>query len=336
MDAWSLIREFRNTAASHAPVYVLVGPERYLTLRCVDALKSHVLRDGLVEFNYQVFRGGQSPPRTFVEAARTMPMMAPARLVVVHDAGKIGADDLDPLLAYLQKPAEHSCMVLIAEALDGRSRLAKLAKQLGYWVDASTPRPSALPALVRGLATDMGWSIEAEAVSALIETVGDEPAALADAVERVGLYAGVGNPIRTGDVNACLDYGRTASIWSLMDALSNRQKASAVQIAHALLADREPPLRILALLGRQFRMLAIARDALSAGSSKEDAARLAGAPPFKAADLALSARRFSARELTQALQRVHACDIALKSSAGSPEARFVQLVIELTANVRGA
>ncbi len=104
--------------------------------------------------------------------------------------------------------------------------------------------------------------------------------------------------------------------------------------AQALLADREPPLRLLAMVARQLRIVARMREALSEGLRPEEAAKRAGAPPFKAADLTASARQFTAHTLGQAFAIISQTDMALKSSKRPPDVVLHQAVLELCASRR--
>jgi DNA polymerase-3 subunit delta len=81
-----------------------------------------------------------------------------------------------------------------------------------------------------------------------------------------------------------------------------------------LLADREPPLRILGLVSRQLRMVAKAKAAIAAGAKRDEIAKAAGAPPFKARELEAAARKFDDETLRAAFRALAEADIALKGS----------------------
>ena len=102
----------------------------------------------------------------------------------------------------------------------------------------------------------------------------------------------------------------------------------------ALLDDREPPLRLLAMVARQLRIVARMREALSEGLRPQDAAKRAGAPPFKAADLTESARRFTADSLGDAFTLIAETDRALKGSKRPPDVILQDAVLQLCADHR--
>ena len=68
---------------SLAPVYILVGTERLLIDRVVDAVRKAVDSMGAPGFNVEVFDGKGLDAAGVISAARTLPMMADKRLSVI-------------------------------------------------------------------------------------------------------------------------------------------------------------------------------------------------------------------------------------------------------------
>ena len=123
---------------------------------------------------------------------------------------------------------------------------------------------------------------------------------------------------------------RVETIWTLVDAVSMRDRRTALRSATSLLVDREPPLRILSMVARQLRIVSRMRSALAAGAPPQDAAREAGAPPFKARDLAAAARRFDHRSLARAFSVLAEADLALKGSKRPPDTVLQAAIMALT------
>lgn len=121
------------------------------------------------------------------------------------------------------------------------------------------------------------------------------------------------------------------SIWALVDAVSAQDRRLALKAATSLLDDREPPLRILSLLSRQLRMLGRARQALDSGASAEQAAAAAGAPPFKARELAKAASRMDLPKLSRAFQVLCEADLTQKGGKCPPEVALEATILALTA-----
>ena len=72
-------------AGTLPPVCVLTGSERVLIERAVSALKTAALGDGAAGFNDDLFQGQGMSAQRVMQAARTMPMMARSRFVLVRN-----------------------------------------------------------------------------------------------------------------------------------------------------------------------------------------------------------------------------------------------------------
>ncbi len=301
-------------AGKFPPVCVLTGGERVRLERALSALKKVALGDGPTGFNDDLFQGSGLSAQSVINAARTLPMMAQSRFVLVRNVDAMASAEQDALAAYIAKPSPETCLVLVVDKLDGRTKLGKTARDTGVLHECEPPRPGDMPELARSEAHARGHSLSPEAADALSEALGADLAALTDSLDRLSLFVGEGQPIEAVDVAACVAHARIESIWSLVDAVSAKDAATALTAASSLLADREPPLRILALVARQLRTVARMRSALASGLKPQEAAQKAGAPPFKARDLTAAAKRFDDAQLTRAFQLVAEADLALKGS----------------------
>jgi DNA polymerase-3 subunit delta len=324
----------RAEEGSLDPVYVLIGNERLPIERAVHALRKAIDSMGAPDFNVEVFDGKGLEAATVTAAARTVPMMAPMRLVLVRHVDAMSPAEQSHLGQYLDDPCDTTCLVLTATKLDGRERLAKAAKKRGYLVDVKPLRGRELREFVRAEAAARHHNIAPQAVEDLLEAVGDDLGAIDDALERLSLFVGPGQRIDGGAVATCITRIRVESIWSLVDAIGLKDRKKGVAAAQSLLDDREPPLRLLAMVARQLRIVARMREALSDGLRPQEAAKRAGAPPFKASDLTESARRFTADSLGRAFALIAETDRALKSSKRPADVIVQEAVLELCADHR--
>jgi DNA polymerase-3 subunit delta len=327
MEIEELIREAR--AGRFRPVHVLTGTEHFLVERAVRLLKVATVGEGPRGFNDDVFHGKGVAAQVIVRAAKTMPMMAAARFVLVRDADELAAAELDQLATYLGEPSPSTCLVLTAEKLDGRTRFAKAAQKSGALTEARELKGDALRGFALRETKERGHALAHDAADALVDSIGTDLSALDDAIERLSLYVGAGKPITLETVEACITRVRVDTIWALVDSVGLRDGRRAIRATRSLLADREPPLKILAMLSRQLRMVGKMRDALADGLRGPDAAKAAGALPFKARELETSAKRFSGPDLEAAFRVLADTDLALKGSRVPPEIALESAVLAL-------
>ena len=324
----------RASKGSLDPVYVLVGTERLLIERVVDAVRKVVDSMGVPGFNVEVFDGKGLDAARVISAARTIPMMADTRLVLLRHVDAMTPTEQTNLAEYLDDPSDSTCFLATATKLDGRAKLAKAAKKKGYLIEAKPLRGRELREFIRAEATAREHTIAPQAIEALLDAVGDDLAAIDDAMERLSLFVGAGQRIDAEAVMMCVTRIRVESIWSLVDAIGLKDRRKGISAAQSLLDDREPPLRLLAMVARQLRIVARMREALSEGLRPQEAAKRAGAPPFKAGDLTESARRFTADSLGRAFTLIAETDRALKGSKRPPDVILQDAVLELCADPR--
>ena len=304
----------RAREGSYPPVALIVGSERLLAERAIAALRAACVSDDAAGFNSDQFQGAGLSAQTLINTARTLPMLSKARFVLVRSADAVPATELDALLGYVRSPSPDACVVLTSDKRDGRSKLGGAAKEQGCWFEAVAPKLQELPQLAQGEAKLRGHALDYAAAQALVDALGTDLSAIDDALERLSLYVGEGRPIDVGAVEQCVVHTRTDSVWALVDALGARNTRVVMAAAASLLSKQEPPLKILGAVARQLRMLARVRSALRSGLKPQEAAQKAGAPPFKARELASSARLFDDAQLARAFRTLAEADLELKGS----------------------
>ena len=329
MEIQSLIEQAEQRR--FGPVHLLVGTERLFIDRATVALRRASVGEG-DPWNEETFQAKTASAAQIVDAARTVPMMGGMRFVLVRGLHELPDKEHERLAEYFTKPVDSCCMVLTADKLDGRSKLMKVAKQRDYVCDVQPLKPAAMRSFATREARRRELRIDDAAVSALVDSIGTDISALDDALERLALYVGDKQPITVSAVEACVSRVRVESIWALVDAVSARDQRTALKAAASLLDDREPPLRILSLLSRQLRLLGRARQALDAGATPDAAAAAAGAPPFKARELANAARRMNLQQLSRAFRVLCEADLIQKGGKCPPDIALEATVIALTSD----
>ncbi|MET0339564.1 MAG: DNA polymerase III subunit delta [Polyangiales bacterium] len=295
-------------------VALIVGSERLLSERAVSAIRAACLDEGVAGFNSDQFQGASLTAQTVINAARTLPMMARTRFVMVRAVDAMAPAEQEALAAYLRAPSPDACMVLLSDKLDGRGKLAAAARECGCFYEAVAPKLQDLPALTQHEARGRGHPIDYQAALALVDALGADLAAIDDALERLSLYVGAAQPIDLAAVEQCVVHARVESVWALVDAVGARNAKVALAAAASLLGKQEPPLKILGLVARQLRIVARMRSALRSGLKPQEAAQKAGAPGFKARDLAVSAKRFDDAQMARAFRTLAEADLQLKGS----------------------
>jgi len=323
------------------PLYVVAGEERYLRDQVVAAIRAAALGGGIAAFNEDTFTAGEADVERVIAAARTVPMMAPRRFVLVRsverwDAGASDDDDrksgspLDRLAEYAASPIDGTCMVLVGQKIDGRRKLAGVAKKQGFLVACDPLDQRDLGPWIVDRCKERGSPIDRDVADLLAEIAGPELAVLADAIERLALYSGEGRPIDEQAVAECVARVRTADTWELVGAVSARDLKKALIALADVYDPRDRGLPLLGALAWSVRQIARFVAAQSAGASVDEAAKRAGVfQPFRARELASRARAFRPKEIERWLLVLAETDVALKSSRRPADAILEEMLTRL-------
>ncbi|HEY4160235.1 MAG TPA: DNA polymerase III subunit delta [Polyangiaceae bacterium] len=323
------------------PVYLLVGDEHHLQASVAQALRSAALAGGIAGLNEDQFHAGECDADSVLAAARTLPMMAKRRFVLVRELerwepknddaegkpSKGKGDALDKILEYTKNPSPSTILVLLGPGLDKRRRLVAGARSDGFLVSCEPLSRGDLPGWIERTARTRGNPLEPGVADLLAELCGPELGAVADALERVCLYAGEGKPVSEDIVSECVVRLRTASVWELVGAIGARDVGAALSALDQVYDPQDRGLRLLGVIAWSTRQLLRFESALREGVSPNEAAVRAGAPPFKARELAEQVRRIPRATLERWLPTLAELDLALKGGSRRPPKALLEHAI---------
>jgi DNA polymerase-3 subunit delta len=327
-------------------VWLLTGEERLLRDQALSAIVKAALAGGLAELNLDKFTAGETPIDKVLGATRTVPMMAKRRVVVVRglerwDNASSSSDSdeepnvkalppLDRLAEYAKSPVDTTCMILVAEKIDGRRKLVAAAKKGGFVVDCATVDGRALPGWIAARADAKGHAIDRDVCELIAEIAGPDLSYLDDVLERLSLYVGRGNPITEDAVAICVTRVRLADTWKLVDAASTKDLGKVLALFSDVYDPRDRGLPLVGAIAWSLRQLLKLDSALRDGASIDEAARRAGIyPAFRAKDHAKKLKAFRPRELERWLVVVQETDVALKSSRRAADAILEEMFTRL-------
>jgi len=310
------------------PVYLLVGEERHLEGKVVQALKSAATAGGIPGLNEDQIQAQDADVEAALAAARTLPMMAKRRFVLVrgleHWEPREGADGkdktnaLDRLVEYAEAPSPSTTLVLLGGSLDKRRKLYTTARKDGWMVNCEALSRADLPGYIERAARERGNPLEAGVADLIAELAGPELGPVTDALERCCLYAGAGVTVSEDVVAECVVRLRTKTVWELVSAVSQRDPGAALSALDEVYDPQDRGLRLVGLLAWSTRQMLRFESAVADGASPNDAAVRAGAPPFKARELADQVKRIARPDLERWLETLAELDYALKGGSKRP------------------
>jgi len=311
------------------PVYLLYGEESYLIGETRKRIESICLDPGTKDFNYDLFTGGETAPDRIMDAAKTHPVMASWRVVVVKDAHIWNEQQVKTFAPYWEDPLTSTCLIFLGQKLGPWKRWVSVLEEKGRVVSFTHPRGKALTRYIMRGARDMGKEISVQAAELVREQVGNHLGEIHQELDKIASYVGNRNRIRVEDVEAVISPVRSRTVFDLTRAMGMKNCPEALKILNQMMEGGENHLKILTMMVRQFRLIWMAKDMQSQGMPSKDIGKALGVPEFVLRPLLSHMENFTTSELAEGYRRFSEADGALKSRSIPKGIVLENLIISL-------
>lgn len=329
IDITTLDRDLRQ--GKIAPTYVIVGDEPYLAQSAMKSLRAALGDD---DMSVATFSARDAEADDVIGALRTVPLLGGRPLVWLRDGEHLTKEGrkafAEAIAAYIEEPVREAALIIVAEKIDGRSRLMQLAAKKGVVVECRKLYDDKLPSWVAIEVKRRDRQISLEAAKFLADMVGNDLGQLAGSIERLVLYVGERKLIELKDVEEAVTETHQRDVFELTDAVGQRRLSRALAYLHNLLENGQPPPLILHMLARHFRILSKAREVDGRMRDRADLAKYLGVNPFYVNNYVEQSRNFSKQELRRSFQTLHRCDREIKSSRLPRERVLERALIGIT------
>ncbi len=165
---------------------------------------------------------------------------------------------------------------------------------------------------VRNITEAHGGTISREAAQALVLRSGTDLSILEREIEKLIVYVG-GREIEAADVAEAATPSAEASVFELVDHLGSRRPYQAVTKLRRLLEQGEPPLRLMAMVTRQVRLIFITKELLDSGGSVKTIEDRLKLPTWVVRGYLAQARNHSRKELSAMMRSLSRLDLDVKT-----------------------
>ena len=297
--------------------YLLLGDDEERKARGVERLRK--------SRNAETYDAAETSPETVVSALNYYSLFGEGPFVVVRNLDAWNAAQKAKILGYLEDPSPEADLVMLGAKLGAREKLLTAVKKAGEVHDFKQPTGKALARWATGYAKKQGLQLPEDVAEELVTRCSDDKARISRETEKLALYAEGAATME--DVEALCLPDLQSNIFQFVDALGAGDRGQALHLLEALLGTGEPPLRILYMIRRQFRLLARASSLLEDGAPRPEVASKLKVPPFVAKKLEEQARRTGEENLENALALVLDLECGLKGGSDLSEELQVELAV---------
>ena len=321
MTLGTAIREVRSK--QFAPIYLLYGPESFLAEEFVSLVRREMIDPSFRDLNASEYDCTQTALAEILEDAETLPFLGERRLVVARDAyfltgSKPAAKvehDPEALLHYAENPPAYTTLILMTgqEKLDERKKLVKTLQQKAKVLAFPQLKEADLHSWIERRAEVYKAKIGRAQAVKLAERVGGELRLLDKELEKLALFVGEGGIIGDDAIEKLAVRTLEQDVFALVEQVALGSMDRALRMMYDCLKTGEEPLKLLALLARQFRMLLHVRQWAPRGYSQQQLASMLKVHPYAVKKAMEQARHFSEESLKKLLAMLAEEDFRIKS-----------------------
>ena len=283
-------------------VYLLCGEEDYLKKQYKEKLKTALVPDGDT-MNFSAFEGKKTEPRAVIDLGETMPFFADRRVIFLEDTGFFKGQ-CQELPEYLGELPDYLCMVFVESEIDKRSRMYKAVKKYGRIVEFGQQDSNTLMRWVLGILNREGRKITRNDMELFLTKTGTDMGNIEREVEKLICYTMGREVITREDIEAVCTTQISNHIFDMIRAVTEKNQKKALELYYDLLSLKEPPMRILFLLARQFNLIMQVKELSAAGHDQNSIAKKNRTSAFCGEKLCSICQKIQYGSLTQKCGRL--------------------------------
>lgn len=277
------------------PVYLLFGEEAFLKKSYKNQMKQAMVGDDTM--NFHQFEGKGLDLKEIISLADTMPFFGERRLILMEDTGLFKSAGAEALVEYLPQMPDTTCLLFVESEVDKRSKLYKKVKSLGYAAEMARQDTRQLSSWAGGILAKEGKKITGRTMELFLSKTGDDMENIRMELEKLISYTMGRDVIIDQDVEEICTTRVTNKIFDMVAAISGRKTRQAMDLYEDLLTLKEPPMRILFLIGRQFNQILQVKELMNQGMDRGTIASSLKMQPFVVGKVMPQARTFSREQI---------------------------------------
>ena len=279
--------------------YLLCGEEAYLKVQYKNKLlKALNPDDDTMNFNH--YEGRNIDVKELIDLCETMPFFADRRVVLLEDTGFF-KNKCDELADYMKELPDYLCLVFVEDEVDKRSKMYKAVKSCGRIGEFARQDEKTLMQWAAGILKRERKNITQRDMELLLTMTGIDMGNLRMELEKLITYTGDRNVVTRADIQEVCTTQTQNKIFDMVRAVTEKNQKRALDLYYDLLTLKEPPMRILFLLAKQFRQLLLVKEYTEEGVAQPEMASRLGVPSFVVRNIASCARSYRISELRQAV-----------------------------------
>lgn len=325
--------------AGHIPQVLLVkGKESYLIEQIKEAIIEGAFGGQVDEFAFGRYDMESHPIDEALAEAQSMPFFSDSRVIFIERPYFLSsqkakheiAHDLKWLESYIESPSDHSRLIIFApyQSLDQRKSLNKKLKKYAEVIDTDQMDARSQHQYINQLIQQSGYQMGESAYKELAKLTDQDLSQMVKEIEKVMLYKGEDSIISVEDIQQLVSRSLEQNIFALNDAILKQNLQHALHIYQDLLLQKESPIKLIAILLGQFRLLLQVKILKEHAYQPDDMKRALNIHPYRIKLALKSEAVYSKKHLQVAIKQLIETDFAIKRGQVDEVQSFELFIIQ--------
>lgn len=278
--------------------HLIYGEEPYMARYYKKQLKTLLTNDG-DDMNFSRFEGNTVPFDEVASLGSTLPFFAEKRVILMENTELFqSANDMTSILEGFP---DTTFVIFVERRVDKRNRLYKWIQKNGCVTECAVQHEKNLLPWMAKYISGYGKTSKRHTMEYLLSKIGFQMDSIVNELDKLICYVGDRTAITDEDVDIICSGQAVGKIFDMIDAAAAGQTETVFRLYSDLLELREPPPRILHLLGRHMNILLQIKE-IGGSLSGRDAAKKIGIPYFTVSKYQNQAKHFTRDRLLELLE----------------------------------
>ncbi|MBP3901466.1 MAG: DNA polymerase III subunit delta [Blautia sp.] len=292
-------------------IYLLYGEEDYLIVQYRDKLlKALVPEDDTL--NFSRYEGKDINVREVIDLCETIPFLSERRVILFENSGFF-KNKCDELADYLPQIPDYLYLIFVEKQVDKRSRMYKALKDRGRAAEFTLPDENTLLKWMASILGKSGKKIRTNDIMTLLQRTGSDMANIRNELDKLIGYTGDRDTVTLADIDAVCTNRLENQVFKMVRAVADKDQKKALSFYEDLLALKEPPLKILFNMAREFRLMLLTKQMEREGTTRNEIASVLSLKPFAVQNLSRCGQRYTISTLEKITEDFAATDEDVKT-----------------------
>lgn len=326
-------------------VYLVQGTEQYLIEQARQTFFESVFQNEEdTDLNYGHFDMKETTIGVAIQEADSFPFFGEKRLIFIDNpyflTGERVANapehDLKEIENYIDNPSEFSVVVIFApyEKLDKRKKVTKLLTKNAVLLDVQPMKEREMRTYVKAVCKENGYSFKDQAFELLMQLTDRKLTRVMQELEKLMLFHKDSKVIVKSSVEKLVSKSLEQNVFELNTLVLKKDVHRSIEVYQELLTQKEDPIKIIALLIVQFRLLLQVKILRKKGYQQGDIASLLKVHPYRVKLAVQLEKDFDQQLLSQAHHYLIDADYKIKTGQVEPELQFELFVLKFAKSER--